>query len=134
MTIQELAEKLEGNVENKKINLNHKGYNTKKMSTKISVMEWAEGMFVVNCKITCPTQNLTWIEKEQEKIEDSLAYEIKTLTQKSFVIVCEDGNFIDSDHEYTDDKDEAKIFFSEKLAKKIIIREDLNDCKVVENK
>ena len=133
MTLLELARKLNGEVENDKINLNSRGYNTDKMQTEISVSEWAEGKFVADCKITCSTQNSTWIEKEQDKIEDSLNKEMKLLTQVSFLIVSENGLYVDEDAYMSSDKDDAKVFFSEKYAKKFLDKHFLEGSTIIMN-
>lgn len=60
-SLQQLAEKLHETVwtkgDLKRIYLNDKGYNTKKMSTKTFIWQDESGDFNVSCKVECPSQS-----------------------------------------------------------------------------
>lgn len=62
LTIEQLAEKLQGNLwikgDLKRIYLD-RGYNTKKMTTKTYVYE-RDGQFMVSCNVECANQPWQW--------------------------------------------------------------------------
>lgn len=75
VTIEKLAEKFNASVwskcDLKRIYLNDKGYNTKKMSTKTFIFE-KDGEFIVSCRIECPSQHYQWIQSQEEKVKEGV--------------------------------------------------------------
>lgn len=56
-----------------------RGYNTKKMTTKTYVYQKEDGTFDVSVYITCASQPMAWIKKEQESVRTNLLEEIQAI-------------------------------------------------------
>ena len=129
MTIEQLAEKIGGNLWTKgslkRIYLD-RGYNTKKMQTKTFIWQNEDGEFLVSCRIECPSQPYEWINSQQEIVKESVYEDLeKILSEKAFVItnekgeVCDDsGNSVELNH-YS-----VKVFYSKEKAEEYIDEEE----------
>jgi len=85
ISIETLAEKINGKLwakgDVKRIYLD-KGYNTKKMSTKTYVFQKQNGTFGVSCTIICPSQNIDWINSQEEAIANPLMEQIAEIIEE----------------------------------------------------
>jgi hypothetical protein len=59
-----------------------RGYNTKKMSTKVYVEE-KEGQIVVRVYIDCSNQPYSWIEQKSEELKEEIWAEIDAINEDS---------------------------------------------------
>jgi hypothetical protein len=97
ITIEQLAEKLGGNLWNKgdlkRIYLD-RGHNTKKMSTKTYVYE-KDGEFKVSCYIECPSQDYNWIKSQQQQVIDDVMEDIEeALSDTVYILTDKDGKVV----------------------------------------
>jgi len=78
-TLNQIATALGGKVwekgDIKRIYLN-RGYNTKKMTTKVYVYQCADGSYAVNCRIECPNQIESWIKSQEQQIIESVTSDL----------------------------------------------------------
>lgn len=85
VTIEKLAERFNTSVwskgDLKRIYLNDAGFNTKKMSTKTFIYE-KDGEFIVSCRIECPSQNLQWIDSQEENVKESVYSKISEYIER----------------------------------------------------
>lgn len=124
MTIEQLAEKLGGNLwekeDLKRIYL-RAGHQTKKMSTKTYVYEH-NGEFRVNCSIDCPSQPYSWIASQQDQIIEGVEAGIAdALATTIYYVVNADGNPVNINQNevpLNDLEDENEFFISEAAAKR----------------
>lgn len=129
MTIEQLAEKIGGNLWTKgslkRIYLD-RGYNTKKMQTKTFIWQNEDGEFLVSCRIECPSQPYEWINSQQEKVKESVYEDLeKILSEKAFVITNEKGEVCDEDGKPIELNHWArKVFYSKEKAEKYIDEEE----------
>ncbi|MDY3362631.1 hypothetical protein PG623_01310 [Riemerella anatipestifer] len=86
ITIEQLAEKLNGNLWTKgnlkRIYLD-RGWNTRKMRTSAFIFQNNDGQFIVSCKIECPSQPYQWIKSQEEQIKENIYSEIEDVLNPS---------------------------------------------------